>query len=198
MLRCHSQLLLSRCALSNVTNVPRYRLQTRGEDEPAAAVPRQAAAAVQRQEAAPERGRPPLRRGRGRAQRARAAGNQGGWALILYHQIKYLLAAKNIYNVYKNIYNLQKILYFKNISHLQHNSELEPVPNHLGSLSRLVSRHTSLVAVPEPRPAPAPAPPSRSFSLCHSNKYKVSGRHLPQHLVHLSYLHFLARSDLLL
>lgn len=197
MLRCHSQLLLSRCALSNVTNVPRYRLQTRGEDEPAAAVPRQAAAAVQRQEAAPERGRPPLRRGRGRAQRARAAGNQGGWALILY-QIKYLLAAKNIYNVYKNIYNLQKILYFKNISHLQHNSELEPVPNHLGSLSRLVSRHTSLVAVPEPRPAPAPAPPSRSFSLCHSNKYKVSGRHLPQHLVHLSYLHFLARSDLLL
>ena len=121
----------------------------------------------------------------------------GQWALILY-QIKYLLAAKNIYNVYKNIYNLQKILYFKNISHLQHNSELEPVPNHLGSLSRLVSRHTSLVAVPEPRPAPAPAPPSRSFSLCHSNKYKVSGRHLPQHLVHLSYLHFLARSDLLL
>ena len=93
----------------------------------------------------------------------------------------------------------KNITCIKNSSHLQHHSELDTAPSQLGSLGRLVSRHTSLVTVPEPRPAPAPAPapPSRSFSLCHSNKYKVSGRHMPQHLVHLSYLHFLARSDLL-
>ena len=69
-------------------------------------------------------------------------------------------------------------MYFKNISHLQHNSELEPVSNHLGSLSRLVSRHTSLVAVPEPRPAPAPAPgppsaPARRRSDYYSSEVRV-------------------------
>ena len=183
MLRCHSQLLLSLCTVQ-CYNVPRYRLHTRGEDEPAAAVPRQAAPALQRQEAAPERGRPPLRRGQCRAQPARAAGHQGG-----SHTKKYYPLATTCKN----------ITCIKNISDLQHHSELDTAPSQLGSLGRLVSRHTSLVTVPEPRPAPAPAPvpPSRSFSLCHSNKYKVSGRHLPQHLVHLSYLHFLARSDLL-
>ena len=139
MLRCHSQLLLSLCTVQ-CYNVPRYRLQTRGEDEPAAAVPRQAAAALQRQEAAPERGRPPLRRGQCRAQPARAAGHQGG-----SHMKKYYPLATTCKN----------ITCIKNISDLQHHSELDTAPSQLGSLGRLVSRHTSLVTVPEPRPAPS-------------------------------------------